>query len=69
MRGEGEVESFASDGHVIIRCTACRTKFLYSCNVSALRAFLIAGILLVHCGIGCRLSVAVVMGHPPVVCV
>ena len=26
MRGEGEVESFASDGHVIIRCTACRTK-------------------------------------------
>ena len=31
--------------------------------------FPIAGILLVHCGIGCRLSVAVVMRHPPVVCV
>ena len=28
MRGEGEVESFASDGHVIIRCTTCRTTVL-----------------------------------------
>ena len=63
MRGERKEWS-----HLLVMVSGAQNAELHF-SIHAMYHFSIAGILLVHCGIGCRLSVAVVMGHPPVVCV